>query len=98
VIRTSGDEVANGVRALALDYGFEAGAEAEFQDLLRQVLSEVAADGSGELTLFTSPGTRGNEPLTSMASRVEEFVFGGDMAAELDPESTSPIYVDQLYF
>jgi len=98
VHRTEGDDTQDRVRALVLDYGFEVGAEDEFASLLRAVAGEMGAAGSDELAVFTSAGAPGREVVVAMAERVEPFVFSGDMALELDPASTRPIYVDQLYF
>jgi len=92
----AGEQETRDVRALVLDYGCEPGAEAELVSLLRATCAALAASGTTELSLFTSPPSPDRDALAALAKRLEPYVVQtGISPAAL---SASGVYVDQLYF
>jgi hypothetical protein len=97
VLRDAGGTHTEDTRALILDYGFEPGAEAEFEALLRAVCAELADTGNSELSVFTSPPSPGNAVLLALAKRVEGYVAMMNIPEPPDLAARG-IYIDQLYF
>ncbi|MEZ4503291.1 MAG: hypothetical protein R3C39_11755 [Dehalococcoidia bacterium] len=83
-------------RALCLDYGFEPDAEAEFEELLRGVLHELAENGDTDLSLFTSEPSRGYELVSGMAKRMEPYLV--QLPRRDGDSGPRSVYVDQIYF
>ncbi|HEX4713118.1 hypothetical protein [Phenylobacterium sp.] len=85
------------VRALVLDYGCTSQGLDELVALVSDWGARLAAEGTTELSIFTSAGSRANAALTALAKRREPYVVlcglpPGDRVKERG------IYVDQLYF
>lgn len=97
VERTGPDGTEEEMRALVLDYGFEAGAEDDFLALLRATCAELAERGDTELTLFSSPPSPGYDLVRPLASLVDGYalIAGGLFYTALEP---GPVYIDQIYF
>lgn len=96
VRRQTGEATSAGMRALVLDYGFEAGAEDEFVALLRSACAELADGGDTEVTLMSSAGGAAHEELMALSERVDGYkLISGGALAELEP---GPVYIDQMYF
>jgi hypothetical protein len=97
VIRREWGVETQDVRALVLDYGCTADGLGELVALVNDWRATLAAEGTTELSLFTSGGSRGATELTAIAKRREAYVVlcvvpPGDRVKERG------IYVDQLYF
>ncbi|HXQ11108.1 MAG TPA: hypothetical protein VN805_08975 [Caulobacteraceae bacterium] len=85
------------VCAFVLDYGCTSDGLDEIVALVNGWRAKLAAEGTTELAIFTSAGSRGNAALTALAKRRESYVVlcsvpPGDHVKERG------IYVDQLYF
>ena len=86
-------------RALALDYGFERGAEDELVALLHAWCARVLADaGVTHLGVFSSPASSGSDVLRSLAADVEEYDLMPPGLQEPATTATNGIYVDAVYF
>ena len=97
VIRRERGVETRDVRALVLDYGCTSQGLDELVALVSDWGARLAAEGTTELSIFTSAGSRGNAALTALAKRREPYVVlcglpPGDRVKERG------IYVDQLYF
>jgi len=97
VIRRERGVETRDVRALALDYGCTPDGSDELVALVNDWRARLAAEGTSELSIFTSAGSRGAAALTALAKRREPYVIlcalpPGDRVEERG------IYVDQLYF
>jgi hypothetical protein len=85
-------------RGLVLDYGFAAGAEGDFEALLRAWCSWLWQRGSDTLSVFTSEPSPGHERLLGLASEVDAFdMWTPGIAAPAGAENRG-LYVDQVYF
>jgi hypothetical protein len=85
------------VRAFVLDYGCTPDGLGELVELVNGWRTRLAAEGTTELSIFTSAGSRGNAALTALAKRREPYIVlcavpPGDGIKE------GGIYIDQLYF
>lgn len=85
-------------RALVLDYGFDAGAEAELEVLLRHACARAAARGYHHLSIFSSAASPGADLLTRLGDRIEPYDAIVPFASEPDGAAERGIYVDQIYF
>jgi hypothetical protein len=85
-------------RALVLDYGFAAGAEADFEGVLRHACARAAALGYDHLSIFSSDASQGAELLTSLGDRIERYDAIVPFASEPEGAAERGIYVDQIYF
>jgi hypothetical protein len=83
--------------ATCLDWGFEPGAEAEIEALLRSACSTLADSGVDDLVVFTSPPSLGRDALARLARRVDRF-FVNTPGAAPSKDSTHGLYVDPIYF
>jgi hypothetical protein len=97
VIRRERGVETRDVRAFVLDYGCTSHGVGELVALVNNWRARLAADGTTELSIFTSAGSRGTAALTALAKRREPYVVlcavpPGDHVKERG------IYVDQLYF
>lgn len=97
VIRRKGGVETRDVRAFVFDYGCTPDGVDELVALLNDWRARLAAEGTTELSIFTSAGSRGGAALTALAKRREPYVVlcglpPGDHVKERG------IYVDQLYF
>ncbi|MGH6909623.1 MAG: hypothetical protein ACREE0_07975 [Phenylobacterium sp.] len=97
VIRRERGVETRDVRAFVLDYGCTADGVDELVALVNDWRARLAAEGTTELSIFTSDGSRGAAALTALAKRREPYVVlctipPGDGVKECG------IYVDQLYF
>jgi L-amino acid N-acyltransferase YncA len=97
VIRRDRGVEARDVRAFVLDYGCTSDGLGELVALVNDWRATLVAEGTSELSIFTSAGSRGNAELTALAKRRESYVVlcalpPGDHVKERG------IYVDQLYF
>jgi hypothetical protein len=97
VLRTAGEGSTKDDRALVLDYGYEAGAEAELIGLLKAECAMQAQSGATELAIFTTPQSSAHARLTALAKRIEPYLLyiGAPPPADLAERG---VYVDQLYF
>lgn len=85
-------------RGLVLDYGFEPGAENEFESLLRAWCRRLGARGFDKLSIFTAEGSPGYERIRALASELEVFNVwtpGIDVPANAGARG---VYTDQIYF
>lgn len=89
--------VTNDVRALALDYGCEPGADDELIALIRAACNELKARGSTELSIFAPTPSRMYAAVSSIAKRIEPYVVRCAAAPGPGVEQRG-VYVDQLYF
>ena len=97
VTRRVGGVEQRDVRAFVFDYGCTSHGVGELVALVNDWRAKLAAEGTTELAIFTSAGSRGNAELTALAKRRESYVVlcavpPGDHVKERG------IYVDQLYF
>jgi len=97
VIRRERGVETRDVRAFVLDYGCTSDGVGELVALLNEWRARLAAEGTTELSTFTSAGSRGTAALTALAKRREPYVVlcavpPGDHVKERG------VYVDQLYF
>jgi hypothetical protein len=97
VHRESAGDVTDDVRALVLDYGCEPGAEGELVALVRAACSDLARNGTTELSIFSSPPAAGFEALSALAKRAEPYVVMCWTPPGPGLEQRG-VYVDQLYF
>jgi hypothetical protein len=97
VIRRERGMETRDVRAFVLDYGCTSDGLSELVALVNDWLARLAAEGTTELSIFTSAGSRGNAALAPLAKRPEPYVvFCGIPPGDRVKERG--IYVDQLYF
>jgi hypothetical protein len=82
-------------RSVALDHGYVAGAEDEFEQLLRSYCRELLALGHDEVTIMTSEGARGYELIRRLAHRMDPFAFNIDVP---EPPGTTERGLDAVYF
>jgi hypothetical protein len=97
VIRREGGVETRDVRAFVLDYGCTPQGLDELVALVSDWGARLAAEGTTELSIFTSAGSRGAAALTALAKRREPYV----VLCGLPPGERvrdRGIYVDQLYF
>ena len=97
VIRRDRGVETRDVRAFVLDYGCTPDGSDELAGLMNDWRARLAVEGTTELSIFTSAGSRGAGALTALAKRREPYVVlcalpPGDHVKERG------IYVDQLYF
>ena len=97
VRRESEGVVTQDVRALALDYGCEPGAEGDLVALVRAACGGLRDQGITELSIFSSPPARGFPELSALASRIEPYVVTCWTPPGANVEQRG-VYVDQLYF
>jgi hypothetical protein len=84
--------------AIALDYAFEPGAEAQFEALIRAWCGALAPKGLDTLVVYTSPASTGTEMLTRLARTVGRF-FMWSPGIEVPPGAESRgLYTDAVYF
>ena len=85
------------MRAFALDYGCTPDGVSELVALVNEWRARLAAEGTTELSTFTSAGSRGSATLTALAKRREPYVV---LCAVPPGEHVRErgVYVDQLYF
>ncbi len=97
VRRESEGAVTEDVRALVLDFGCDAGAESDLAAGVRSACASLAEQGTTELSLFSSPPSRGFAMLSALAKRAEPYVVlcWKPPGPELEQRG---VYVDQLYF
>ena len=99
VVTTKDGEVARSRRGHVMDYGFLAGAEREFSDLLALACAELDRGGIDQLSIFTSKGARGQQELKRYKGTVESYRFNPGMAARMPSSAEAKgIYTDHLYF
>jgi len=97
VARTDASGTQSSRTATALDWGFEPGAAAELEALIRSVCASLAAKGTDDLAVFSSPPSPGRDLLVGLAQRVERFRVGtGGIAPSRD--AIDGIHVDPIYF
>ena len=97
VIRRAQGVETHDVRAFVLDYGCTSDGVGELVALVNDWRARLAAEGTTELSVFTSAGSRGAADLTALAKRREPYVVlctfpPGDQVKERG------VYIDQLYF
>lgn len=83
---------------LALDYAFEPGADAAFEQLLRAWCGWLAARGIDRFTIFTSPHSPAADLLTSLADDVERYNMWTPGVPVPAGAETRGLYVDPVYF
>jgi hypothetical protein len=75
VIRRERGVETRDVRALVLDYGCTPDGSDELVALVNDWRARLAAEGTSELSIFTSAGSRGAAALTALAKRREPYVI-----------------------
>ena len=99
VVTTRAGDVARSRRGHVMDYGFLAGGEQEFCDLLAASSADLDARGIGQLSIFTSKGARGQRELKQFKGAVEAYRFNTGITARMPATAqTNGIYTDHLYF
>lgn len=82
-----------------LDYGFEAGAEAEFEALLRAWAAWLAERGMDRMSILTSVGSPGFPVVSRLTDDVEQLVM--NTSPPIPPPDDLPargLYADHIYF
>jgi hypothetical protein len=97
IIESKGDRVESR-RGLALDWGFVAGAEDEFQGLLRAQCEWLCGRGIDRLSIFTSEASAGYDRVCALANELERFVVIAFGLPEPPGAATRGLYVDPIYF
>lgn len=97
IVRVDASGTATTRTATALDWGFAPGADAEMEALLRSACSTLAAAGVDDLTIFTSPPSRGRSLLADLARAVRVCRVTTAGVWPRAPETTG-IHVDPVYF
>jgi hypothetical protein len=87
----------NDVRAIVIDHGFVAGAEDEFERLLRAACGALDARGHTELMTLTSDGSPNNALIRALTSRLDPFMFRMSVPEPRGAEQHG-LYVDAVYF
>jgi hypothetical protein len=97
VIRRERSVETRDVRAFVLDYGCKSDGVGELVALVNCWRARLAAEGTTELSMFTSAGSRGSADLTALAKRREPYIV---LCAVPPSDSVNEcgIYIDQLYF
>jgi hypothetical protein len=85
-------------RGIALDWGFVAGAEDEFEALLRAQCGWLRDRGLDRLSVFTSEASAGYERVRALASELERFVVISFGIPEPAGAAARGLYVDPIYF
>ncbi|MCC6381717.1 MAG: GNAT family N-acetyltransferase [Dehalococcoidia bacterium] len=83
---------------LVMDYGCQAGAEADLEALIRGCCGELAALGWEDLSMFTSVGSRLAPVLCPLAGAAGEFDFWTPAIREPAGAARRGLYVDPVYF
>lgn len=82
-----------------LDYGFEPGAEDEFEALLRAWAAWLAERGMDRMSILTSEGSLGCSVIRKLTEDVEQLVMNTSPPIEPPEDLTSRgLYADHLYF
>ena len=98
-VTTKDGAVTRSRRGHVMDYGFLAGGEGEFADLLAASCAELDRRGLDQLSIFTSKGARGQQELKEFKGAIEAYRFNTGMVARMpDSAQTTGIYTDHLYF
>jgi len=97
VIRRERGVETRDVRAFVLDYGCTSDGVGELVALVNDWRARLAAEGTTELSAFTSAGSRGAADLTALAKRREPYVVLCGIPPD-DRVKERGIYIDQLYF
>jgi hypothetical protein len=97
VIRHERGVVTRDVRAFVLDYGCTSDGVGDLVALVSDWRARLAAEGTTELSIFTSAGSRGRADLTTLVKRREPYVVFCGIAPG-DHVKERGIYIDQLYF
>lgn len=84
--------------AAVLDYGCIPGAEEQLESLVRAWCGGLRRSGLSELTVFTSPGARGERLISQLATEVRPFDFWTPSIPEPEGANTRGLYVDHVYF
>jgi hypothetical protein len=95
VTRCVGGVEQRDVRAFVLDYGCTSQGLGELVALVNDWRARLAAEGTTELAVFTSAGSRGNAELTAVGKRRESYVV---LCAVPPGDHVKERYVDRLYF
>jgi hypothetical protein len=97
VIRRERGVETRDVRAFVLDYGCMSDGLGELVALANDWRARLCAEGTTELSIFTSAGSRGAAELTALAKRREPYVV---LCAIPPGEHVKErgVYIDQLYF
>lgn len=83
----------------SLDYGFEAGAEEEFEALLRAWSAWLADRGMDRMSILTSKGSMGYPVIRTLADDVEQLVMNTGPPIEPPEDLASRgLYADHIYF
>ena len=99
VVTTKNGDVTRSRRGHVMDYGFLAGAEREFTDVLAASCAELDRRGIGQLSIFTSKGARGQQQLKEFKGTVEAYRFNPGMVAQMPASAQEHgIYTDHLFF
>jgi GNAT superfamily N-acetyltransferase len=97
IVRVAASGTTTTRTASVLDWGFAPGAEAEMEALLRSACSTLATAGVDDLTIFTSPPSRGRSLLADLARAVRICRVSTAGIRPRSPETTGT-YVDPVYF
>lgn len=97
IVRKTASSTTAARTATALDWGYEPGAEDEMQALVRSACASLASLGVDDLLIFTSPPSRGRNPLAGLARAIEPFRVS-TLGVPPCADATAGIYVDPIYF
>jgi len=97
IIESKGERIESR-RGIALDWGFVAGAEDEFEALLRAQCGWLRDRGLDRLSVFTSEASAGYERVRALASELERYVVISFGIPEPAGAAARGLYVDPIYF
>ena len=83
---------------VTLDYGFIAGAENEFEGLLRAWCAALSSEKIDTLSIFTSEPSPGCERICALGREIEAFNMWSPGIAEPPDSEQHGLYVDPIYF
>ena len=97
IIESKGERIESR-RGIALDWGFVAGAEDEFEAILRAQCGWLSNRGLDRLSVFTSQASAGYERVRALASELERYVVISFGIPEPAGAAARGLYVDPIYF
>lgn len=98
VLRESNGRTVENRNGLVLDYGYAAGAEEEFEQLLRHWCEWLAAHEHTQLSIFTSQPSPAYPVIAALSDRLETFDLWTSPMPEPPGAKHHGVYADQVYF
>jgi flavin reductase (DIM6/NTAB) family NADH-FMN oxidoreductase RutF len=91
-------ELSHSDPGVVLDYAFEAGAEGEFEALVRAWCGWLSERGMNRLTILTSSASPGERVLRGLADEVEAFNHWTPGVPPPSDAASKGLYIDPIYF